>query len=74
MHDATVFCSSTGTFTLVHDLECFPNTPLHRVQVGAFMDATTFVHFYGSSPAKMEALILAGQAGPCRATYAETRA
>lgn len=40
-----------------------------RVQVGAFMDATTFAHFFGSSPPKMETLALVGQSGPCRATY-----
>ena len=46
----------------------FPST--ERVQVGAFATATTFVHFYGASPPKMETLTLTGQSGPCRTRYA----
>ena len=74
MHDATDSPVALARSRWCMTLNAFQTHTPHRVQVGAFMDATTFVHFYGSSPAKMEALILAGQAGPCRATYAETQA
>jgi hypothetical protein len=41
-------------------------TSTERVQVGAFGTSTTFVHFYGTSPPRMETLSLSGQSGVCK--------
>ena len=60
--DVTRMGPSHWCFRARHGATWF-NGPL---QVGAFASATTFVHFYGTSPPRMDTLIVAGQSGPCR--------